>query len=40
VAAGACYVVFGKGIENVLILPVIGAASGALVGTIAAWWRR
>ena len=39
-AGGACFVVFGKGAENLAILPVIGAVFGLVVGGIAAWWRR
>jgi hypothetical protein len=40
VAAGMCFVLFGNGIENLVVLPLIGAVSGIGVGTIAAWWRR
>ncbi len=39
-AAGACYVVFGKGIANLAILPVVGAVAGIVIGGGAAWWRR
>ena len=40
VAAGMCFVVFGKGIENLVTLPVIGAVAGLVIGGVAAWWRR
>ena len=39
-AAGICYVAFGRGLANLVILPTIGAVGGAIVGTAAAWWRR
>jgi hypothetical protein len=39
-AAGVSYVVFGKGIENLVILPVVGALFGLVIGSVAAWWRR
>jgi len=40
VAAGACFIVFGKGIANLAILPVVGAAAGLVIGGAVAWWRR
>ena len=39
-AAGACYVVFGQGALDLVILPIIGAVTGLLIGGFAAWWRR
>jgi len=39
-AAGACFVVFGKGVENLVILPAIGAVAGVVIGGAASWWRR
>jgi hypothetical protein len=38
--AGICFVVFGKGLENVMILPVLGAVTGAAVGTVTAFVSR
>jgi hypothetical protein len=35
-----CFVLFGNGIENLVVLPLIGAVSGLVIGTAAAWWRR
>ena len=40
VAAGMCFVVFGSGIANLAILPVVGAVAGLVIGGAAAWWRR
>ena len=39
-SAGGCFVVFGQGALELVILPIIGALAGLAIGGFAAWWRR
>ena len=39
-AAGVCYVVFDRSAVNLIVLPLLGALAGTLVGTAAALFQR
>ena len=38
--AGVCYVISGRSATNLVVLPVLGAVAGAVVGAAAAFIRR
>jgi hypothetical protein len=38
--AGACYVIAGRSVANLVVLPMLGTLAGAVVGAAAAFVRR